>query len=220
MTAVAGYVFREVRMFKQLVYIVSASLLLAACVDPDEETGAAEETEETVAAGDPGKADEASCDSALFNWTDTWDRWTTEALDQCGYNDSSLVGTYDVTRFDAATAMTEIRAADGECEVGRIYSTSRESGIELFVRPQRTVSLIRTVLSDLLFRSGGVSFNRRDLDSNSLLQHLVVWVALITQFLGDEGEDVIHIGIFVAFCQCIGAVHLCSMPTHLISLNP
>lgn len=85
--------------------------------------------------GDDGKEDNGSdADASLFSWVNTWDRWTTQALDQCGYNDASRVGTFELGEFDAESFMAEIHALDGECEEGRIYSRSQANGIELFLR--------------------------------------------------------------------------------------
>ena len=132
------------------VCTIFACSFLIYCADTtgvDPTGSSANDTFET--ATDPGKADEGSAGSVqLMRWANTWDRWTTEALDQCGYNDSSLVGTFDPSSFDPSTVMAEIRGADGECEGGRIYSHSRENAVELFIEHTETDPMTSVCLTE------------------------------------------------------------------------
>jgi hypothetical protein len=136
-------------MLKRFLICALACPLLAHCADTAGDSPSTTPEQSADDGVDPGKADEAGCgEVAQMSWASTWDRWTTEALDACGFNDSSRVGTYDVAGFDATAALAEIRLADGACEGGRTYSNSRENGIELFLEHIESDPMTSVCLSE------------------------------------------------------------------------
>lgn len=122
-------------MMKMRFVGLVALVAIVACVEEPPHTSEPNTDSETASQSvrSDGKTDQAGeAEVPPFHWVDTWDRWTTEALDPCGYNDSSRVGTFDVASFDPSEVMAELHRADGICEAGRSYSNSRENGVAMF----------------------------------------------------------------------------------------